>query len=123
MNLANNPPSPPGKKSRKPFVPRKINATFAGATNYRRDMNFEQLNFTTFCVGNLSDALHMSAAQVYHLLRSSGILSDYLIPAYDVLHTFSKEYIVEDLIACMKEKGINIADELLLEWNHHLKQE
>lgn len=69
-------------------------------------MNFEVLNFTTFCVGSLADALKMSAGQVYELLRSSGILMGYLIPGYDVLHTFSKEYIVEDLIQCMKEKGV-----------------
>ena len=69
-------------------------------------MNFEQLNFTTYCVGNLADALEMSAGQVYHMLRSSGILRDYILPCYDTLHTFSKEYIVDDLIQCMKEKGV-----------------
>lgn len=69
-------------------------------------MNFEQLNFTTYCVGNLADALEMNAGQVYHMLRSSGILRDYILPCYDTLHTFSKEYIVDDLIQCMKEKGV-----------------
>ncbi|HIZ32754.1 MAG TPA: DUF3791 domain-containing protein [Candidatus Bacteroides merdigallinarum] len=69
-------------------------------------MNFDQLNFITFCVGNLADALKMSAAKVYELLRSSGILTGYLLPGYDILHTFSKEYIVEDLIQYMKEKGV-----------------
>lgn len=69
-------------------------------------MNFETLNFITFCVGSLSDALKMSAGTVYQLLRTSGILTEYLIPGYEVLHTFSKEYIVEDLIQCMKEKGV-----------------
>lgn len=69
-------------------------------------MNFEQLSFTTFCVGNLADALKISAGKVYSLLRTSGILTDYLLPGYEVLHTFSKEYIVEDLIECMKEKGV-----------------
>lgn len=71
-------------------------------------MNFEQLNFTTFCVGSLADALKISAGKVYTLLRTSGILTNYLLPGYEVLHTFSKEYIVEDLIECMKEKGVLI---------------
>ncbi|MDD6168189.1 MAG: DUF3791 domain-containing protein [Prevotella copri] len=31
---------------------------------------------------------------------------DYIIPSYDVLHTFSKEYLMEDLIDFMKEKGV-----------------
>ncbi|MDR0962438.1 MAG: DUF3791 domain-containing protein [Mediterranea sp.] len=69
-------------------------------------MNFETLSFTIFCVGNLADALKMSAGKVYELLRSSGILTDYIIPGYDVIHTFSKEYIVEDLIQYMREKGV-----------------
>lgn len=69
-------------------------------------MNFETLSFTTFCVGSLADALKMSAGKTYELLRTSGILTEYLIPGYDVLHTFSKEYIVEDLIQYMKEKGV-----------------
>ena len=53
----------------------------------------------------LSEALHKSASQVYSALRSSGVLNDYIIPCYDVLHTFSKEYIVEDLTEVLKEKG------------------
>lgn len=48
----------------------------------------------------------MSAGQVYSMLRSSGILTGYMLPGYDVLHTFSKEYIVEDLLSYMKEKGV-----------------
>ena len=69
------------------------------------DMTSEHLYFITFCVGNLSEALHKSASQVYGALRSSGVLNDYIIPCYDVLHTFSKEYIVEDLIEALRERG------------------
>ena len=34
------------------------------------------------------------------------IISDYIVPCYDVLHTFSREYIVEDLIDLMNKKGV-----------------
>ena len=68
-------------------------------------MNFEQLNFTVFCVGGISDALKMNAGKVYRLLRDSG-LKEYIVPSYDVLHTFSKEYLIEDLVSYMKEKGV-----------------
>ena len=69
-------------------------------------MNFEQLNFATFCIGNIADTLQMNAGKVYHLLRSSGILMEYIVPSYDVLHTFSKDYIVEDIISFMREKKL-----------------
>ena len=54
-------------------------------------MNFEQLNFTVFCVGGISDALKMNAGKVYRLLRDSGILKEYIVPSYDVLHTLSND--------------------------------
>ena len=42
---------------------------------------------------------------MYSALRSSGVLNDYIVPCYDVLHTFSKDYLVEELTEVLKEKG------------------
>ena len=64
-----------------------------------------QLDFVTYCVGNLSDRLNMSASKVYKMLRSTDILNGYMIPCYDVLHTFGKEYIMDDLINLLKKRG------------------
>ncbi|MEY8488753.1 DUF3791 domain-containing protein [uncultured Parabacteroides sp.] len=69
-------------------------------------MNFEQLNFVMFCVESIADVLKMSSRKVYHLLKDSGILMGYIVPSYDVLHTFSREYLVEDIVSFMKEKGL-----------------
>lgn len=68
-------------------------------------MRTEHLDFITFCVGSLADALHMSASQVYSALRLSGVLNDYIVPCYDVLHTFGKDYLVEELTEVLKERG------------------
>ena len=64
-----------------------------------------QLDFVTYCVGNLADRLNMSASKVYKMLRSTDILIGYMIPCYDVLHTFGKEYIMDDLINLLKKRG------------------
>jgi hypothetical protein len=56
-------------------------------------------------VGSLAEALNKSASQIYNALRSSGVLEDYIIPCYDVLHTFSKDYLVDELTAVLKERG------------------
>lgn len=69
-------------------------------------MNFEQLNFSIFCIGSVAEALDMSPQTVYHLLKQSGILDEYIIPEYDVLHTFGKKYLTNDIIEYMKEKGV-----------------
>ena len=69
-------------------------------------MNSDNIDFITYCVGNLSRRLNMSASETYRRLKSSGILPDYIIPCYDALHTFSKEYLKENLTKCMQEKGV-----------------
>ena len=69
-------------------------------------MNCNNIDFVTYCIGNLSRRLNSSAGDVYRRLKQSGILTDYIIPSYDVLHTFSKEYLLEDLIEYMREKEV-----------------
>ena len=51
--------------------------------------------------------LNYSVAElrVYKMLRSTDILNGYMIPCYDVLHTFGKEYIMDDLISLLKKRG------------------
>lgn len=68
-------------------------------------MHEYQLDFITYCVGNLADRLNISASKVYKMLRSTDILNGYMIPCYDVLHTFGKEYIMDDLINLLKKRG------------------
>ena len=69
-------------------------------------MNSNNIDFITYCIGNLARRLNMSATEVYRRLKQSDILNGYIIPSYDVLHTFSKEYLMEDLTEYMSEKGV-----------------
>ena len=48
----------------------------------------------------------MDAERVYQAFtEKSNILNDYIVPEYEVLHTQSREYIVDDLLDIMNEKG------------------
>ncbi len=69
-------------------------------------MDKKSLEFVTFCISRLSLILKMPQQEVYRRLKDSGILYDYIIPSYDVLHTFSSRYLMEDLTDYMKEKGV-----------------
>ena len=69
-------------------------------------MNSINIDFVTYCIGNLSRRLGLSQRDVFEKLKQSGILSGYIVPSYDVLHTFSKEYLMQDLTEYMKEKGV-----------------
>ena len=67
-------------------------------------MSGNDIDFITYCIGNLSRRLNMSAVEVYRRLKQSGILNGYIVPSYDVLHTFGKEYLMEDLPEYMRER-------------------
>ena len=68
-------------------------------------MDYNILNFTIFCISNVANALGISQRDIYHTMRHAGIIDGYIVPCYDTLHTFSREYIVDDLIDLMKKKG------------------
>ena len=40
--------------------------------------------------------------------EKSDILNGYIVPEYEVLHTQSREYIVDDLLTVMKERGVEV---------------
>ena len=66
-----------------------------------------ELEFAIFCIENIAQKLGVSAEKVYDALtEKSDILNDYIIPEYEILHTQGKEYIVDDIIEVMKERGV-----------------
>ncbi|MBR4156376.1 MAG: DUF3791 domain-containing protein [Bacteroidales bacterium] len=69
-------------------------------------MDYKSLKFTIFCVNNVAAYLNKNAKEVYHLMQDADIINGYIVPCYEVLHTFSKEYIVEDLVSFMRKKGV-----------------
>ncbi|HBJ06770.1 MAG: DUF3791 domain-containing protein [Bacillota bacterium] len=68
-----------------------------------------ELEFAIFCIENVASRLHVDAQNVYVALsEQTNILNDYIIPEYEVLHTQSKDYIVDDIIDVMHERGVKL---------------
>ena len=69
----------------------------------------KELEFAIFCIENIASRLHVDAQKVYLALsEQTNILKDYIIPEYEVLHTQSKDYIVDDIIDVMHERGVKL---------------
>lgn len=69
----------------------------------------KELEFAIFCIENIAIKLNNSGQDVYKMLtEETNILNDYIIPCYDVLHTQDKNYIINDIIELMKEKGVKV---------------
>lgn len=69
-------------------------------------MDSKTLEFVTYCISKLASELKLSQREIFRRLKQSGILYEYIVPSYDVLHTFGSRYLVEDLTGYMKEKGV-----------------
>lgn len=71
--------------------------------------NSKELEFAVFCIENIANYLGKNAEEVYKALSiRSDILKDYIIPEYEMLHTQSREYIIDDIIEIMKERGVKV---------------
>ena len=71
--------------------------------------NEKELEFAVFCVENVAARLGVDAEKLYQAwTRQSDILYGYIVPEYEILHTQGKDYIVNDIIELMKERGVTI---------------
>ena len=68
----------------------------------------KELTFVVFILHALGQHWNMTTPEVYDILNSTGILDDYIIKCYDILHTLGKEYLVEDITEFVREKGIDV---------------
>ena len=69
-------------------------------------MGKEELCFTIYCVGVLAEKLGITEQNAYHLLCKGNMIDDYIVPCFDVLHTFSKDYITNDVVSVLKQRGV-----------------
>lgn len=68
-----------------------------------------ELEFAIFCIECVAERLGVGAERIYRAFtEQSDILNGYIVPGYDVLHTQGREYIVDDLIELMQERGVEI---------------
>lgn len=69
--------------------------------------NDSELEFAIFCIENIAIRLGVDAEKVYEALTAkSDILNSYIVPCFDVLHTQGKDYIVDDILVVMRERGV-----------------
>lgn len=68
----------------------------------------KELDFSLFVIYSLAEKWGKTPAKTYQILNTTGILDNYIIKCYDMLHTLGKEYLVEDVTEFVREKGVEI---------------
>lgn len=71
--------------------------------------NAGELEFAIFCIENIAATMGVDARSVYlALTEKSDILYSYIVPEYEILHTQSKDYIVNEVCEVLRERGVEI---------------
>ena len=83
-----------------------------GGLAYDSGWNNQKFQWAGVCcifIENVAAKLGVDAERVYQAFtEQSDILHGYIVPEYEVLHTQSREYIVDDLLDVMKERGVEV---------------
>lgn len=66
----------------------------------------KELEFALFCIDFVAKEVNVSPEIVYQKLNESGLLQNYIIDNYEVLHSLGREYLVADIISLMKERSL-----------------
>ncbi len=71
-------------------------------------MTKKEVDFVTCVIGAIALMTGKSCSEIYRKLKAAGLIRDYIVGAYESLHTFSLDYVAEDVIALMKKKGFDL---------------
>jgi len=66
------------------------------------------VSFIIYMIHELSHETHESPSVVYKKLNAAGCIQNYLVPHYDILHTQSSEYIMNDIKAYLVARGVQL---------------
>ena len=67
------------------------------------------MNIEALTNDNVAIRLGVGAEKVFvALTEKSDILDSYILPCYDVLHTQGKDYIVDDILDVMAQRGVEV---------------
>ncbi len=71
-------------------------------------MDERTIEFVTFAIGSVAERLQRNTSDIYRLFKKLDVIGGYLVPAYGVLHTYGRQYLVDDLLEFMQEKGVRL---------------
>lgn len=71
-------------------------------------MDKDVFSFIIYMIHSCSNRWNKTPAEVYRLLTSVDCINKYLVPHFDILHTQSTAYIVDDIKEYLNVRGINI---------------
>ncbi len=80
----------------------------AGNGEEGRETGTAKMVFVVFVMHVLSAAWGTSPAGAYAVCKKAGVIDNYLVPHYDVLHSLGSNAIIEDVTGYIRERGVSV---------------
>lgn len=74
-----------------------------------------KLAFAASCVEGAARRLGVPYIEIYNRMRKVDLINKYILPHYEMLHSESKEYLIDDVIECHLMSNGYIADDFIYE--------
>lgn len=71
-------------------------------------MSRDVFSFIIYMIHELAESWNMLPSRVFHILKESGCIDNYLVPYFDVLHTLGSQYLVRDITEYVEKRGAAI---------------
>ena len=62
----------------------------------------KKIEFAVFCIENTAKRLGTTGQEVYRALCETDGINTFILPSYDILHTQSKDYIVDETLEYLR---------------------
>ena len=71
-------------------------------------MDENSFSFAVYMIHACANRWNVAPSRVYKALKKSGCLDRYLIPSYDILHTQSTDYVMQDIEEYLQEREVAV---------------
>ena len=69
-------------------------------------MSQESFEFVVYIIHACANRWNMTPKEVYQKIEQEGCISKFLVPLYDILHTQSTDFVVQDIHDYMANRGV-----------------
>lgn len=67
-----------------------------------------EIDFSVFLIHRVAESWQKTPSETFRLLDDANLISEYIVPFYDVLHTLGEEYLVQNITELAEKRGVTL---------------
>ncbi len=71
-------------------------------------MTHDVFSFVIYIIHACANRWNSTPAKVYREMKETGCIDQFLVPHYEILHTQSSDYVVDDVHEYLKLRGVAV---------------